>query len=149
MSSGAGSFSVGGGRAGRWSAWRLLVWPARSRCGTGVAELCREPDQSQSKSADSVRTGLYLAVLGLFALAIGAMVRHTAAGITGATGFVLVLAPLAPILALWPLGFGRQHEPTLRWWAERPLWIVVPGVFLLGLIAGFGRFEIRGHRGGR
>jgi hypothetical protein len=58
-------------------------------------------------------------------------------------------AYLLAILALRPLGFGRQHEPTLRWWAERPLWIVVPGVFLLGLIAGFGRFEIRGHRGRR
>ena len=40
MSSGRGAFSVGGGRAGRWSAWRLLASPARSRCGAGVAELC-------------------------------------------------------------------------------------------------------------
>ena len=39
--------------------------------------------------------GLYLAMLGLFALAIGAIVRHTAAAITGVIGFVLVLAPLA------------------------------------------------------
>src|SRR4029453_6462682 len=40
MSSGWGAFSVVGGRAGRWSAWRLLVSPARSRGGAGVAELC-------------------------------------------------------------------------------------------------------------
>jgi ABC-2 type transport system permease protein len=42
--------------------------------------------------------GLYLAMLGLFALAIGAIVRHTAGGITGVIGFVLVLAPLAQLL---------------------------------------------------
>lgn len=42
--------------------------------------------------------GLYLAMLGLFALAIGAIIRHTAAGITGVIGFVLVLSPLAQLL---------------------------------------------------
>ena len=45
-----------------------------------------------------IGAGLYLAVLGLFALAIGALVRHTAGGITGVIGFVLVLAPLAQLL---------------------------------------------------
>ena len=39
--------------------------------------------------------GLYLTMLGLFALAIGALVRHTAGAITGVIAFVLVLAPLA------------------------------------------------------
>jgi len=42
--------------------------------------------------------GLYLAMLGLFALAVGAILRHTAAGITGVIGFVLVLSPLAQLL---------------------------------------------------
>jgi ABC-2 type transport system permease protein len=42
--------------------------------------------------------GLYLVMLGLFALAIGGVIRHTAAGITGVIGFVLVLAPLAQLL---------------------------------------------------
>lgn len=45
-----------------------------------------------------VGAGLYLAVLGLFALAIGAIIRHTAGAITGVIGFVLVLAPLAQLL---------------------------------------------------
>ncbi|MGI9032407.1 MAG: ABC transporter permease [Acidimicrobiales bacterium] len=45
-----------------------------------------------------VGAGLYLAVLGLFALAIGAIVRHTAGAITGIIGFVLVLSPLAQLL---------------------------------------------------
>lgn len=42
--------------------------------------------------------GLYLCVLGLFALAIGAIVRHSAAAITGVIGLVLVLSPLAQLL---------------------------------------------------
>jgi acyltransferase-like protein len=50
-------------------------------------------------------------------------------------------AYLIVILALWPLGFGRQADSTLRWWLERPLWIGVPGVILAGLVVAFGRFE--------
>ncbi len=42
--------------------------------------------------------GLYLTMLGLFALAVGAIVRHVAAGITVVIGLVLVLAPLAQLL---------------------------------------------------
>ena len=54
--------------------------------------------------------GLYLAVLGLFALAIGGLVRHTAAGITGLIGFVLVLAPLSQLL---PGSFGKHLHAYL------------------------------------
>ncbi|ORM36796.1 ABC transporter permease [Williamsia sp. 1135] len=43
-------------------------------------------------------TGLYLALLGVMAIAIGVLVRHTAGAITGIIGFVLVLGPLAQLL---------------------------------------------------
>jgi fucose 4-O-acetylase-like acetyltransferase len=55
-------------------------------------------------------------------------------------------AYLAAILLLWPLGFGRQHDPTARWWLERPLWIAVPGLVLAALVALFGRFETQRRR---
>jgi len=42
--------------------------------------------------------GLYLAVLGLLSLAIGAMVRHTAAAITVVIGVLVVLTSLASLL---------------------------------------------------
>jgi ABC-2 type transport system permease protein len=42
--------------------------------------------------------GLYLTVLGLFALAIGALIRHTAGAITAVIGMVLVIFPLAGLL---------------------------------------------------
>ncbi|MZE75274.1 ABC transporter permease subunit [Streptomyces sp. SID5789] len=45
-----------------------------------------------------VGCGLYLALLGLFALAVGAIIRHTAASITAVVGFVLVLTPMAGLL---------------------------------------------------
>ncbi len=43
-------------------------------------------------------SGLYLAVLGLFALAIGALVRHTAGGISTVIGVVFVLPILSGLL---------------------------------------------------
>jgi ABC-2 type transport system permease protein len=54
--------------------------------------------------------GLYLGMLGVFALAIGALVRHAAGGITGIIGFVLVLAPLASLL---PGSIGRHVHAFL------------------------------------
>jgi ABC-2 type transport system permease protein len=43
-------------------------------------------------------SGLYLTVLGLFALAIGGLIRHTAGAITAVIGMVLVIFPLAGLL---------------------------------------------------
>lgn len=56
-------------------------------------------------------------------------------------------AYLVAILLLWPLGLGHEREPTARWWIERPLWIAVPAVLLLGIVALVGRFEAQGQRG--
>jgi ABC-type transport system involved in multi-copper enzyme maturation permease subunit len=52
-----------------------------------------------------IGAGLYLAVLAVFAIAIGALVRHTAGAITGIVGFVLVLSPLTQLL---PGSVGRH-----------------------------------------
>ncbi|MDQ6614211.1 MAG: ABC transporter permease [Actinomycetota bacterium] len=57
-----------------------------------------------------VGAGLYLAVLALFALAIGAVLRYAAAAITGIIGFVLVLSPLAQLL---PGSFGKHVHAYL------------------------------------
>ncbi|HEY7401078.1 MAG TPA: acyltransferase [Actinomycetota bacterium] len=45
------------------------------------------------------------------------------------------------VLVLWPLGFGRETDSTVRWWLERPLWIAVPAVFLVVFVAILARFE--------
>jgi ABC-type transport system involved in multi-copper enzyme maturation permease subunit len=54
--------------------------------------------------------GLYMGTLALFALGIGALVRHTAGAITGIIGFVLVLAPLAQLL---PGSLGKHVHAYL------------------------------------
>jgi ABC-2 type transport system permease protein len=53
---------------------------------------------------------LFLTVLGLFALAVGAIIRHSAGSITAVIGFVLVLAPLA---ALLPGSIGKHVHAFL------------------------------------
>ncbi|HEV8572776.1 MAG TPA: acyltransferase [Actinomycetota bacterium] len=50
-------------------------------------------------------------------------------------------AYLIAILLLWPLGLGHTNATQLRWWLERPIWILVPGAILLVIVAVFGRFE--------
>jgi ABC-type transport system involved in multi-copper enzyme maturation permease subunit len=52
-----------------------------------------------------VGAGLYLAVLGLFALAFGAILRHTAGAITAVLGIVLILSNLT---ALLPDSWGKH-----------------------------------------
>jgi len=48
------------------------------------------------------------------------------------------------------LGGRLLAHPTAEWWAQRPLWLFLPGVFLAGLIAVFARFELASpHRPAR
>ena len=54
-----------------------------------------------------IGAGLYLTVLGIFSLAIGALIRHTAAAISTAIGVVFVLPILAGLL---PGQLGRAHQ---------------------------------------
>ena len=42
-------------------------------------------------------------------------------------------------------GFPIYPEPTSAWWAQRPLWLLVPGVLLAALVALFARAETH-HR---
>jgi len=60
-----------------------------------------------------IGSGLYLTVLGLFALAIGSLIRHTAGAITTVIGLVLVIFPLTGLL---PYSWGAHihaYMPTV------------------------------------
>ena len=57
---------------------------------------CRCP--TTTCCARSFGAGLYLGVLGLFALAVGLLIRHTAGAITTVIGIVLVLPILSGLL---------------------------------------------------
>jgi ABC-2 type transport system permease protein len=82
-------------------------------------------------------TGLYLTVLGLFALAIGAIVRHTAASIAVVLGFIIVLEPLSSLL---PESWGEHIHEYLPTVAGRGLTRSVQGSPLLTPWQGFGVF---------
>jgi hypothetical protein len=48
---------------------------------------------------------------------------------------------LLAILLLWPLGLGQGGDTSAAWWVQRPVWEIVPAIFLVLLIRTFGRFE--------
>lgn len=50
-------------------------------------------------------------------------------------------AYLVAIVALWPLGLGQESVSTARWWLERPVWVLVPGLFLSVIVVLVARFE--------
>lgn len=50
-------------------------------------------------------------------------------------------AYLLALLLAWPLGLGRQQDSTARWWLERPLWLLLPGLLLGLIVILVGRFE--------
>ena len=82
--------------------------------------------------------GLYAAVLGVFAIAIGTLVRHTAGAITGIIGFVLVLSPLAMLL---PGSVGAHIHAYLPTVAGQQIATTLPSPDqLLGPWQGFGVF---------
>jgi ABC-2 type transport system permease protein len=65
---------------------------------------------SKNVTRSVVGAGLYLTVLGLFALAIGTLIRHTAGAITTVIGTVLVLPILAGLL---PSSWGAHINAYL------------------------------------
>ena len=87
-----------------------------------------------------IGAGLYLMMLGLFALAIGTLIRHTAGAITGVIAFVEVLAPLAQLL---PGSVGKHVHAYLPTEAGHLVAQTVPGPKdLLSAWQGFGVFTL-------
>jgi len=87
-----------------------------------------------------IGAGLYISLLGVFAIAVGTLVRHTAAAITGIIGFVLVLAPLTLLL---PGSIGRYVYAYLPTNAGQQIATSGHGAdALLGPWQGFGVFAL-------
>ena len=88
-----------------------------------------------------VGAGLYLTVLGLFSMAIGAIIRHTAGAITTAIGVVFVLPILAGLLpGSWGAhvnGYLPEQAGTLIGQAHPPA-----GGNVLSAWQGFGVFVL-------
>lgn len=85
-----------------------------------------------------VGAGLYLTVLGLFSLAVGALIRHTAGGIATVIGVVLVLPILTSLL---PGSWGAHVDAYLPEQAGSKVFGARPEVAqLLSAWEGFGVF---------
>jgi hypothetical protein len=83
--------------------------------------------------------GLYLAMLGLFALAIGQIIRHTAGAITTVIALVLVLVPLTGLL---PGSIGKHVSAYLPTNAGQQIMQIYPQNQILTAWQGFGVFAI-------
>ena len=67
--------------------------------------------------------GLYLTVLGLFSMAIGGLIRHTAGAIAGVIAFVIVLEPLSTLI---PGTWGDHIHDYLPTSAGRLVYAIKP-----------------------
>lgn len=80
---------------------------------------------------------LYLTVMGLFGLGLGAIVRSTAGGISSLAAVVFVLPP---IISLLPSSFANSVDPYLPSNAGGAVWTIHPDPNTLAPWAGFGVF---------
>jgi len=83
-----------------------------------------------------VGAALYLAVVGLFGLGLGAIVRNTAGGIATFAGIMFVLPPLMNVL---PLSWNNAASPYLPLQAGQTIMSTTPGHHL-AVWTGFGLF---------
>jgi ABC-2 type transport system permease protein len=86
-----------------------------------------------------VGAGLYLTVIGLFGLGLGAIVRNTAGGIATFAALMFVLPPLMNVL---PTSWNNAASPYLPLQAGQAIMSITPGNHLspwvgLGLLAGY------------
>ena len=84
-----------------------------------------------------IGAALFLTVMGLFGLGIGAIVRHTAGGIVTLVGIMFVLPP---ILGLLPSSWANAINPYLPSNAAGVLWTIRPDSYTLAPWAGFALF---------
>jgi len=84
-----------------------------------------------------IGAALFLTVMGVFGLGIGAIVRHTAGGIVT---LVAILFVLPPILGLLPSSWSNAINPYLPSSAADVLWTITPEAHTLSPWAGFALF---------
>jgi ABC-2 type transport system permease protein len=80
---------------------------------------------------------LFLTVMGLFGLGLGAIIRSTAGAIAALAGIVFVLPP---IVGLLPTSVASSIEPYLPSSAGNAIWTINPDPNTLAPWAGFGVF---------
>jgi ABC-type transport system involved in multi-copper enzyme maturation permease subunit len=80
---------------------------------------------------------LFLTVMGIFGLGLGAIIRSTAGGIAALAGIIFVLPP---VVGLLPTSVATSIEPYLPSSAGNAVWTITPDPSALAPWAGFGVF---------
>jgi len=66
------------------------------------------------------------------------------------TVFTWHMTALVAAIGIWhALGFDLLARPTGAWWAQRPVWLLLPGLVLAALLAVFARVELPARRSGQ
>jgi fucose 4-O-acetylase-like acetyltransferase len=110
------------------------------------------------ESSNILPTTPCIAALAVFQLGIAMLVRPAAlrwlahrrpwtftvaVNAVAMTIFTWHMTALVGAIGIYQLAGGvLLTAPTATWWAQRPLWLVLPGVLLAGLVALFARFEL-------
>ena len=84
-----------------------------------------------------IGAALYLMVMGVFGLGLGAILRSTAGGISALAAIVFVLPP---IITLFPASFANSVSPYLPSNAGGAVWTINPDANTLAPWAGFAVF---------
>lgn len=84
-----------------------------------------------------IGAALYLTVMGIFGLGLGAILRSTAGGISALAAIVFVLPP---IITLFPASFANSVSPYLPSNAGGAVWTIHPDPNTLAPWAGFAVF---------
>ena len=84
-----------------------------------------------------IGAALFLMVMGVFGLGLGAILRSTAGGISALAGIVFVLPP---VIGLFPASFANSVDPYLPSNAGGAVWTINPEAHTLAPWAGFAVF---------
>jgi len=103
-----------------------------------------------------------IAALAVFQVAVAMLVRPAAerwlarrrvwrvvvsVNAVAMTLFTWHMTALVAVLGLLrATGHDTLHQPTAAWWAQRPFWLLAPGLVLAGLVALFARVELPRQR---
>jgi hypothetical protein len=119
----------------------------------------------QGESSNMFPTTACIAALAVFQVGVVLLLREraerwlagrrpwtftVAVNAVAMTVFTWHMTALVAAIALYEgLGYELGEQADAGWWWQRPLWLVLPGIVLAGLVALFARFELPGRGRGR
>ena len=147
------------GAAGRRRAWALTIGGFGALVLlTNLGVYPRSMVSLAGEDSNILPTTPCIAALAVFQLGVAMLLRPAAlrwlarrrpwtftVGVNAVamTVFTWHMTALVGAIGIYQLFGGElMASPTAAWWAQRPLWLLLPGILLAGLVALFARFEL-------